>query len=107
MPYRESESDSEKFHKFPKNLNLAVVIFEILFFFGERVGYLVVFPCGLYLPSELDGLDLEVYRIWYLPLDPKNQWKNEWFSTSNIWVIIPKNEGNIGSHGRWWFQIFV
>ena len=36
----------------------------------------------------------------YLPLDPKAM-KNEGFSTPQIWVITPKNEG----YGFPWFQV--
>ena len=39
-----------------------------------------------------------------LLLDPQNheQWR---FYTPNIWVITPKNEGNLGSHGKMFIDV--
>ena len=42
----------------------------------------------------------KMYRTWILPLDPKTNGKMKVLSPKNMGEIIPKNEGNVGSHGR-------
>ncbi len=60
---------------------------------GSKRGTRPIFKGGLYVLGR-------EYPFFWTP-SAHEKWR---FYTKNVWVITPKNEGNVGSHGWWNFR---